>query len=211
VGRRDLRLLAREVTRRLQSELAPSLRYHDAVHTLDDVVPATLHLAQAEGVVGLELELLHAAALLHDIGYTRSMEDHEAVGAALAAEILPHYGFDEDEIATVARLILATRIGHRPESLSEAIIADADLDVLGRGDFWHRHRALQRELAELGTVHDDAAWAALQQRFLRQHSYHTAAARARGAAGKRENERRIATRLRRLGRLAEARGLGGAP
>jgi uncharacterized protein len=207
----DLDRLARDVGEWLHSELPPVLHYHDAAHTLDDVVPAVLVLARAEGIGGDELVVLHAAALLHDIGYTRTSQDHEIVGAALAAEILPGYGFSAEQVAGVAQLILATRIGHRPTSLSEAVLADADLDVLRRTDFWCRHRALQRELAELGQVHDDVSWARIQQRFLREHRYHTTTARERGRDGKRANERRVAARLRRLIRLAAAGRLRARP
>lgn len=206
VGRRvDLEGLRDEVSRRLRRELPDYLYYHDAAHTLDEVVPVALLLADAEGIDGPAREVLLAAALLHDIGYTRTTHDHEAASAAMAAEILPTYGFGTEQVAAVERLILATRVGHRPESLSEAIIADADLDVLGRADFWHRNRSLQRELAALGLAHEDRSWVEIQQRFLRGHSFHTASARARGGAGKIANERRVATRLRRLTYLAGAR------
>ena len=206
VGRRvDLDGLRDEVSRRLTRELPEHMYYHDAAHTLDEVVPVALLLADAEGVDGPAREVLLAAALLHDIGYTRTTHDHEAASAAMAAEILPTYGFGTEQVAAVERLILATRVGHRPESLSEAIIADADLDVLGRADFWHRNRSLQRELAALGLAHEDRSWVEIQQRFLRGHSFHTASARARGGAGKIANERRVATRLRRLVRVAGAR------
>lgn len=203
--RRDITGLEREVRRRLQVELSPALLYHDAAHTLDDVVPTALSLAEGEGIVGVERERLHAAALLHDIGYTRSMRDHEMVGAAMASELLPDHGFDAEDVAAIAALILATRLGHPPENIGEAVIADADLAVVGRDDFWHRHRALQRELASLGQAHDDAAWAEIQQAFLRRHVFHTDTARARGGAGKAANERRVATRIRRLARLAASR------
>lgn len=207
----DLEGLTLEVGRRLTSELPDYLTYHHAAHTLDEVVPVALMLADAEGLGGREREVLFAAALLHDIGYTRTTQDHEAASAAMAAEILPSYGFGPAQVAAVERLILATRVGHRPETLSEAIIADADLDVLGRTDFWHRSRALQREMAALGLDHEDRAWIEIQQRFLGGHTYHTLSARARGGAGKTANERRIATRLRRLARVAAARAEREAP
>jgi predicted metal-dependent HD superfamily phosphohydrolase len=201
----DLEGLALEVRRRLTSELPDYLHYHDAAHTLDEVVPVALMLADAEGLGRRERELLFAAALLHDIGYIRTTQDHEAASAAMAAEILPRFGFGAAQVAAVERLILATRVGHRPETLSEAIIADADLDVLGRADFWHRNRSLQRELAAIGLDHEDRTWIEIQQRFLHGHTFHTPSARARGGAGKMANERRVATRLRRLVRVAAAR------
>jgi uncharacterized protein len=200
----DLAGLARHVEDRLRSELPATFYYHDARHTLEDVVPAALTLAAGEGIVGTDLERLHAAALLHDIGYTRTAVDHEAMGAVMAAEIAPSFGFDDADVAEIARLILATRLGHVPRSVGEAVIADADLDVLGRRDFWLRHRALQRELAAMGQAHEEAEWIRMQARFLRGHTFHTRTARERGDAGKERNARRIVSRRTRLATLAEA-------
>ncbi|MBA2665675.1 MAG: HD domain-containing protein [Trueperaceae bacterium] len=197
--------LADEVVRRLRTELPHNLSYHDLSHTVDDVVPEALRLADAEGISGIDRVRLHAAALLHDIGYTRSTVDHELVGAALAMELLPAFGFDSADVAVIVGLILATRLGHLPVSLSEAVIADADLAVVGSEDFWRRHRALQREIASLGTPHEDLSWTELQSRFLRGHVFHTETARAKGEPGKRANLRRVATRIRRLERLEAAK------
>jgi uncharacterized protein len=197
----DLDGLRREVSRRLADELPPELSYHDAWHTLEDVVPAALALATDAGVSAREHERIHAAALLHDLGFTRTMIEHEQAGVGLARELLPSYGFDPADVAAVERLILATRLGHEPACVSEAIMSDADLDVLGRSDFWRRHRALQRELAACGQRHGDFEWSRMQLRFLRTHRYHTEQARARGDAGKVENERRVLQRLRRLATL----------
>jgi uncharacterized protein len=197
----DIDGLRREVTRRLAGELPPELAYHDAWHTLDDVVPAALALATDAGLSPRERERIHAAALLHDLGFTRTMTEHEEASARLARELLPNYGFEPADVAVIVRLILATRLGHEPTDVGEAIMSDADLDVLGRPDFWRRHRALQRELAACGLRHGDFEWSRMQLRFLRTHRYHTEQARARRDAGKIENERLLLQRLRRLATL----------
>jgi uncharacterized protein len=198
----DVEGLRREVVERLAHQLPTVLSYHDAAHTLEEVVPAALVLADDAGLSPLGRERIHAAALLHDLGFTRTLVDHEEAGAALARELLPRFGYDADDVAEVARLILATRLGHEPADVAEAIMSDADLDVLGRPDFWRRHRALQRELAACGQVHGDLEWSRKQLRFLRSHRYHTPFARARRDAGKLDNERRVLQRVRRLLTLA---------
>jgi hypothetical protein len=43
------------------------------------------------------------------------------------------------------RLIMVTRLPQTPNSLLEEIIADADLDSLGRADFQVRYEALRRD------------------------------------------------------------------
>jgi predicted metal-dependent HD superfamily phosphohydrolase len=197
-GNRDLEGLEREVRRRLEHELPEHLHYHDAAHTLEEVVPTALALAAASGVAGLERDRLHAAALLHDLGFTRSHVEHERVGAELARDILPRFGFDDEDVAVIARLIEATCVREQPRTLSEAIIKDADLDVLGRDDFWQRNDALRRERAALGAHVDEATWLREQARFIREHSYHCQAARSRRDEGKRRNEREILRRQRAL-------------
>ena len=54
---------------------------------------------------------------------------------------------------------------------------DADLDALGRVDFWNRNLALRYEMAMLGFYYTDLEWCKRQQGFLNQHHYFTASAR----------------------------------
>lgn len=71
--------------------------------------------------LGIEKELIYAAALLHDCGRFRQYEDgtpHELAGAQLAEEILFDCGFEEPEREEILRAIS----GHREKS-------------------WHRRRA----------------------------------------------------------------------
>ena len=188
-GTHDLTSLARHVERTLRTRLGRHLHYHDAAHTLEDVVPAADRLAAAEGLSRHARVLVHAAALLHDTGYIEGPEEHEAASARIAASTLPAYGFDEAEIAVVARLILATKLGATPATVEERILADADLDLLGRADYWVRSQDLRREWAAGGRVFDDRTWVRDQLRFLEEHSYRTASARASRQAGKMANAR----------------------
>lgn len=197
-GARDLAGLEREVRRRLEDELPEYLHYHDVGHTLEEVVPTTLALASASGVDGRDRDRLHAAALLHDLGFTRSHVDHERVGAELARGILPSFGFDDEDVAVIVRLIESTCVREQPRNLSEAILKDADLDVLGRDDFWQRNEALRREREALGVHLDDETWLREQARFMREHTYHCQAARGRREEGKRRNELEILRRQQAL-------------
>lgn len=68
---------------------------------------------------------------------------------------------------------MATSIPHRPESLIEKIICDADLDYLGREDFEERAERLFRELQYLQVVKDRHSWNLIQEKFLLQYQYFT--------------------------------------
>src|SRR5205085_3432874 len=84
---------------RLERELSPLLCYHSVMHTRDDVVMAAERLAALEGVSGEALLLLRTAAYFHDLGFIEQREQHELIGARVAAEALPHFGYRPDQIA----------------------------------------------------------------------------------------------------------------
>ena len=69
----------------------------------------------------------------------------------------------------------------------EQILADADLDVLGREDFPTKDAALRNELAAQGQDYTELAWNASQLQFLQTHRYFTAAARSLRDVGKQRN------------------------
>ena len=183
----DLRRAAEYALGRLARELPPSLTYHCLEHTRDDVVPAVERLAAAEGVQGEDLLLLRTAAYYHDLGYIERYEQNELISVRMAREALPSFGYSPAQIDMIASLIMATAMPQRPETLLEQILADADLDVLGREDFPTRDAALRNELAARGQDYTEPAWNASQLQFLQTHRYFTAAARSLRDAGKQRN------------------------
>ncbi len=105
---------------------------HDFKH-VDRVRRRALYLAQCEGFA--DLELVEAAALLHDIGLTQleTRNDHGPVGAAIAARFLRERGlFAEDEIAGIAKAIHNHSAIHGDWDALGYLLRDADLlDTLG--------------------------------------------------------------------------------
>jgi uncharacterized protein len=172
---------------RLEHELSPVLCYHSVTHTRDDVVVAVERLAAQEGVAGEALLLLRTAAYFHDLGFVEQREQHEAIGARVAAEALPRFGYRPEQITLIEDMILATRLPQTPHTPLECILADADLDVCGRDDFLALNRCLRAELAAAGSVATDREWYSGQISFLRAHRYWTAAARAARDEVKRTN------------------------
>jgi hypothetical protein len=59
----------------------------------------------------------------------------------------------------------------------EQIICDADLDYLGRTDFWLIGNKLFLELKALEILKTDIEWNRLQKSFLNSHQYFTSSAR----------------------------------
>jgi len=163
--------------KRLETELVPSLYFHSAAHTRDDVVPAAERLAHLEQVNGDNLLLLRTAAFFHDIGFVEQPQNHEMISARIAGEILPQFGYLPEQIKTIQSLIMATHLPHVPETLLEAILADADLDSLGREDFMARSQALRDEQQAFGTIVNDKEWYQGQIKFLKEHNYFTPSAK----------------------------------
>jgi predicted metal-dependent HD superfamily phosphohydrolase len=171
------------IATRLRKELPKHLTYHSVAH-VKDVYQAAERLAKAEGIKGEDLKLLLTAVMYHDCGFMVQSKDHEAIGCDIAREALPQFGYTPEQIERICGMILATRIPQSPTNLLEEIIADADLDYLGRDDFWSIGRQLFEELQMYGIIQTEEEWNALQIRFLEQHHYFTRTAIATRKAQK---------------------------
>lgn len=180
-----------EAARALLDGLPETLVYHDRAHTLEVVLPAAERLAADEGLDPHTAELVAIAAAFHDTGFLETYSGHEEASAHFAEQAMRTLGFDAEDIAQVRAMILATHMPQMPRTQLERIMADADLDVLGRDDFAAHNQRLREELAGQGTVFEDDAWFEEQAAFLRGHRYFTAAARKRRDAGKVRNLARL--------------------
>ena len=85
--------------------------------------------------VGADVEVVEAAALLHDLARALGCEgDHAEASASLAEALMAEVGVPPDKAARVAEVIRGHRYSSRskPRSLEEAVLRDADmLDAVG--------------------------------------------------------------------------------
>ena len=86
-------------------------------------------------------------------------------------------GYTEKQIDVISRIILATQFPHTPKTNLEEIMCDADLDNLGREDFYEKSELLRRELGAQGVAKSPRQWYEGLLPFLEQHRYFTQAAR----------------------------------
>lgn len=89
---------------------------HDMTHFLD--VARIGRIINAEEGLGVEVELIYAAALLHDIGKHMQYSEgipHELASAQLAPGILSGCGFDKKETDVIIDAIR----GHRDENSAD--------------------------------------------------------------------------------------------
>lgn len=169
----DYRGAKHYILTRLKAELSDALHYHGLHHTLD-VLGVAKSLCKSEGVQGRAVMLVKTAALYHDCGFVKNKHaGHEYEGCLIARASLPGFGFTPEDIEIICGMIMATKIPQSPTNLLEQIICDADLDYLGREDFYPIGETLFEELEAYQLISGEVAWNRLQVSFLGAHRFHT--------------------------------------
>jgi predicted metal-dependent HD superfamily phosphohydrolase len=132
----------------------PHRRYHGVPHVLA-VLRAIDTIAPTWEVD--DLEAVRLAAWFHDVVYDPRRGDNEECSALLAERVLGELGLPAEQVVTVGRLVRSTA-GHFGEAPDEAMLADADLAVLGAEPAVYQAYAVgvRAEYAHL----DDATWRA---------------------------------------------------
>ncbi len=194
-GTSDFTAAEKHIIEMLESKM-PHHHYHNIDHVYD-VLAATQVIGENEQLKDEEHSLLRLAALLHDSGFIFSPKNHEERGAELAREILPSFGLSKDQIDTITGMIMATRIPQSPTTKLEKILCDADLDYLGRDDFYEIGGRLLLELKEAGVVETEREWNLVQKTFLESHRYHTSFSKENREARKHQHLQEISAKFRR--------------
>lgn len=140
----DIKLLSEHVEKYYAENNPKENVYHNIVH-IREVVEMTNIIAEASNVKGNDLDLVIAAAWLHDIGHIKTWENHEQLSAQYAREYLTSYNCTNKEIEIVEGCIMATSIPHNPKNLLEEIICDADVSHLGLDNFFEKSELLKQE------------------------------------------------------------------
>lgn len=157
----------------LSDKLPNTFIYHNYTHT-QRVLKSTRELIENSKVTKDEAQILELAALLHDIGYTVSAENHEAESAKLAETFLKENDVDEAIIKAVSDCIMATKYDKAPSNKLEEIIRDADISHFGKKYFDEASEFLRKEL-ELRAIknYSPAEWRAENIKVLTAHSFYT--------------------------------------
>ena len=169
----QLKRAGKFILKKLSHELPSHLFYHGISHT-QDVYGATERIAKAEGTSNYDKKLLLTAALFHDSGFLKMREGHEAESCKIARHYLPDFNYQPAEIEIICGMIMATQIPQSPQTYLEKILCDADLDYLGRADFFPLSCQLFAELRDEGLVKDENAWDRQQAEFMGGQRYFTA-------------------------------------
>lgn len=113
----------------------------DSAHDMDHVMRVyALSLTIAKKELNVNLDILRAAVLLHDIGAAKEatdqtgQTDHAVIGAKMAKPILENLGFSVIDINNIQHCILSHRYRNniKPETIEAKIVHDADkLETVG--------------------------------------------------------------------------------
>lgn len=166
----DYELFEKESLKFLKDNLNQNLHYHCYEHTLQ-VVDAVDIICENENLTDQEYIILKAAAVLHDVGFVRSLENHELHSVDIAKVWLPKYGFSEQEIEEVCACIASTKVGFHATHKLQQLLIDADLFYLGTPEYFMQAENLKEEFAYFGKEFKNDEWLDLQINFLNQHRY----------------------------------------
>lgn len=165
------------VLNKLKKELKPNLYYHNFQHTID-VCESVDRLAEMEDITGSNLILLQTAALFHDTGFIWRYENNEELACNFARQILPEYGYPNQFTEHICKMIMATQIPQKPDDILAMILCDADLDYIGRGDFFITALRLHREWSENSNMKITFKdWYLKQHSFIIHHDFFTKSAK----------------------------------
>lgn len=193
--------LSSHVQQKVFPHLPRHLYYHNSDHTLKDVLPAAMHLAREENISGHDLFILKVAVLFHDTGFIEQYPNNEEIGARIAGETLPDYHFSRKDITRIKNIILATRVSTDHEAflqmagddILEKIMCDADVDNLGRDDFFKKSSHLRKEMGYFGKKVSDHEWNDYQAFILKTHRFLTPSAIRLRGDGQRKNLSKLET------------------
>lgn len=186
--------LKKAILEKLHRELPTQYTYHSPAH-IKDVLNASIAIGRLEKITGKELTLLKTAALFHDSGFIFGPENHEKKSCEIAREYLPKYGYSSEDIERICGMIMATKIPQSPTNHLEEILADADLDYLGRTDFFEIAQLLYREFLDARIVKNEEEWNRLQVKFFESHHYFTETSNKLRLKGKEQNLLKIKAKL----------------
>ena len=120
-----------------------------AYHTLTHI-GAMLAVVEEFADAASDPLALRLAVWFHDAIYDARRTDNEAESARYAAQVLQAAALPSSTVATVERLILATKTHEAaPDDADSALLLDADLAILGAApaDYDHYAQAIREEYA----------------------------------------------------------------
>ena len=163
------------IIKMFDDEAPPNLYFHNSSLVKNIGIQVEL-LSNAEKLPEEEFINLKLASIFFLTGYISDYEKPMEASLRLVEEILPRYGFNQENIESTKRIIRNSFNDHQ-ESLSDNILHDARYDYLGRVDYMKLTDKLLRERTEYGKHSDSKTWIEIQKKNLSDHEFITNTAR----------------------------------
>jgi adenylate cyclase len=159
------------IIKMFDDEAPPNLYFHNS-YMVKNISNQVELLSSAESLSDEEFINLKLASVFLLTGFISDYDKPMEASLRLVEEILPKYGFDQENIESTKKLIRNSFIGHQ-ESLSDNILHDAKYDYLGRVDYMKLTDKLLRERTEYGKHTDKNTWIDIQKKQLSEHEFIT--------------------------------------
>jgi adenylate cyclase len=163
------------VIKMFDDEAPPDLYFHNSA-LVKNISMQTELISHAENLPDEEYVNLKLASVFLMTGFINDYEKPMEESIRLAEEVLPRYGFSNENNKAVTRMI-RNSFTENPETLQDFILHDARYDYLGRIDYLKLTDKLQRELSEYGKRVDRNKWIDIQKKYLFDHQFMTNTAR----------------------------------
>ena len=172
---------------KLENEIPANLNYHNIQHTRD-VLSATEELAAMQKTFLMTTSSCSRQQLIyHDAGFLNADIGHEEESCKMAVSILPDFGYSQESIQEICRMIMATHLPQEPPDKKAKVLCDADLYYLGTSNYRENAENLFLEMMTAGIVKSRVEWTEKQIRFLEEHKYFTQSAIDKLSAGQHQN------------------------
>jgi len=152
-------------------EAPPNLYFHNS-SLLKNISGQVDLLATAESLPEDDLIDLKLASVFLFTGYISDYENPMEASFKHVEEILPKYGFKQENIEEVKKLI-GNSYNNIQNTVPDNILHDARYDYLGRVDFLKLTDRLLREQSEYGYSPDRKTWIETQRKLLIDHEFIT--------------------------------------
>jgi predicted metal-dependent HD superfamily phosphohydrolase len=184
-----------------EENLAAHFHYHNLDHTRD-VVKAAQKIGELEGLNEKELEIVQVAAWFHDVGYIKTVDDHEEVGSQMAKEWMEPKGYTEEEVQQVQAAILATKLPQNPETRISEILCDADMIHLTKKSYLDKCDQMRTEFSTTKDLNvNDKQWLLMNESFIMNHKFFTEAANEKYKKKVKKNLKKVRKKIDKIEQL----------
>jgi adenylate cyclase len=163
------------VIKMFDDEAPPNLYFHNS-SMVKNICNQVELISRAENLPDEDYINLKLAAVFLLTGYISDYEKPMEASLRLVEEMLPGYGFDQENVERTKKLI-RNNFSEVHESQADFILHDARYDYLGRVDFIKLTDKLLRERTEYGKHTDKKTWIESRLKELSDHEFITKTAR----------------------------------